>query len=410
MKPAPKQFAGSRATREGISVTPSISQRSACSVETRVETQPEAKFFELSQDLFCIANLDGRILCVNPAWERLFGCIQTETETSGTEVKSLSLRSLLPLQNAGLADEYWDRLVRGEPTEKLTCRAQSRDGSCHWICWTAVLDSASQTIYAIGRDVTENIRMQAQILQSEKLATLGEMVAGVAHEINNPLAAISGSAQLLEMHPEEKVRLRGTTIRRMTDRATRIVRALLTFSRTEGEERWLMSLNTAVESALEICGYKLKFADIEVDLRLDPTLPETIANENQIQQIALNLITNAEHVLRGRTEGERRITIVTELGCGKEGLPFVALTVSDNGSGIPDDVLPHIFEPFFTTKDIGEGTGLGLSICHGIAAAHGGTLIAQSQAGTGATLTLTLPVVQPMLGILETPEQAAEMA
>ena len=246
--------------------------------------------------------------------------------------------------------------------------------------------------------------MQAQILQSEKLATLGEMVAGVAHEINNPLAAISGSAQLLEMHPEEKVRLRGTTIRRMTDRATRIVRALLTFSRTEGEERWLMSLNTAVESALEICGYKLKFADIEVDLRLDPTLPETIANENQIQQIALNLITNAEHVLRGRTEGERRITIVTELGCGKEGLPFVALTVSDNGSGIPDDVLPHIFEPFFTTKDIGEGTGLGLSICHGIAAAHGGTLIAQSQAGIGATLTLTLPVLAPALGIVEAPE------
>ncbi len=408
MKPAPKQFAGSRATREGISVTPSISQRSACSVETRVETrvetQPEAKFFELSQDLFCIANLDGRILRVNPAWERLFGCIQTETETSGTEVKSLSLRSLLPLQNAGLAAEYWDRLVRGQPTEKLTCRTQTRDGSCHWICWTAVLDSASQTIYAIGRDVTENIRLQAQILQSEKLATLGEMVAGVAHEINNPLAAISGSAQLLEMHPEEKVRLRGTTIRRMTDRATRIVRALLTFSRTEGEERWLMSLNTAVESALEICGYKLKFADIEVDLRLDPTLPETIANENQIQQIALNLITNAEHVLRGRTEGERRITIVTELGCGKEGLPFVALTVSDNGSGIPDDVLPHIFEPFFTTKDIGEGTGLGLSICHGIAAAHGGTLIAQSQAGTGATLTLTLPVLAPALGIVEAPE------
>ncbi len=638
MNPAIQQITEGEAATEEMLVTPAAGQEFAANRKTREEAYSEAKFFDLSQDLFCISDRNGRILRVNPAWQRQFGFTQAEAALQ-------SLSTLTLPEDAELAAEHWSRLLRGEPVEPLTFRARMCDGSSRSICWNAVLDTGSQTIFAIGRDVTDRLeaeealnkskivlheaqeiahlgswmldmttyavewsqemfrihglepaanppsfqeavatiysedrpilvaayhqckaqgtiqtseyrilradgalrwvestmkpvtdeagdclrvfgtmmditdrkqrgqnllqiskavesasdaiqianadgtivyvnpsyqellgytveeanrigaakihvrqdiaqdlyttvtggeswkgecdlynrdgvivpvllradgirdeegnvvgvvclltdvserrRLHTQILQSEKLAALGEMVAGVAHEINNPLAAISGSAQLLEMHPDEKVRQRGTTIRRMTDRATRIVRSLLTFSRTEGEERWMMSLNAAVESALEICGYKLKFSDITLDLRLDPLLPETLANENQMQQIALNLITNAEHVLRDKTGGVRCITIETASCSSKDTGSVVTLTVSDNGSGIPADVLPRIFEPFFTTKDIGEGTGLGLSICHGIAVAHGGTLTVENRAGTGAAFTLTIPIVNQSRG------------
>ncbi len=256
-------------------------------------------------------------------------------------------------------------------------------------------------------DITERKRaeeetkqLQAKVMQAEKLAALGELVAGVAHEINNPLAAISGHVQLLEMHGDSQVREDAETIKRMTDRVTRIVRSLLTFARGHGGERYAMTLPPLVDAALEMCNYKLNKAGIELEVRHADELPCVRVNDTQIQQVILNLVTNAEHALRSNPEKDRRILIATAVQ-ERQGTPWAMLSVTDNGDGVPEELLGRIFDPFFTTKDVGEGTGLGLSICHGIAETHGGELSVKSAAGIGTTFTLALPMPADTSGTQE---------
>jgi two-component system NtrC family sensor kinase len=245
-------------------------------------------------------------------------------------------------------------------------------------------------VLCIATDVTERKDLHAQVIQAEKLAALGELIAGVAHEINNPLAAIIGNAELLEMHTDEQVREDAATIVSMGQRATRIVRSLLTFARGTGGERRLEALNTLVQGTMEMATYKLRKSNVALELCLDQHAPEVLVNANEIQQVILNLINNAEHALRGKA-GERRLIISTagpKKGIGR----YACLSVEDNGHGIPEDVIGSIFDPFFTTKGVGEGTGLGLSICHGIAEAHGGKLAVKSTVGQGTTFTLMIPL------------------
>ena len=224
--------------------------------------------------------------------------------------------------------------------------------------------------------------------RNERLAALGELVAGVAHEINNPLAVIGGLAQLLERHDDPGVRDDARSIRRMTERATRIVRSLLTFAREHGTaNRKRATLRPLLEETVELLAHRLRTAHIEVTMDLrDDDAPLWI-NVTQIQQILINLLTNAEHALREQPKDQRTIRLST---C-RDG-DWAVLKIQDSGKGIPPDVLPRIFDPFFTTKDIGEGTGMGLSICHGIAEAHRGTLCAKSVLGVGATFQLRLPI------------------
>ena len=235
-------------------------------------------------------------------------------------------------------------------------------------------------------EAEENTRLQRQLQRNEKLAALGELVAGVAHEINNPLAVIGGLAQLLERHPDEKVQDDARSIRRMTDRATRIVRSLLTFAREHGtENRKRATLRPLLEETLVLLAHRLRTAGITVSLALEDDDAPLWINVTQIQQIILNLITNAEHALRESPEKTIRIATSRED-------KSVVLKIEDSGSGILPEILPRVFDPFFTTKDVGEGTGMGLSICHGIAESHQGTLSVESAPGQGATFLLRLPI------------------
>jgi PAS domain S-box-containing protein len=253
-------------------------------------------------------------------------------------------------------------------------------------------DHGGQIVGLIGiaMDQTDRVRMQAQMVQSEKLAALGQLVAGVAHEINNPLAAISGHAQLMEVSSDPGVRDDARTIRKMADRATRVVRSLLTFARGhESATRQRRTLRAMAEETLELFTHPLRKAEVQLhcEYGIGGIEPLVAVNGNQIQQIILNLVTNAEHAVRGRHPDNRYITIQTLIEEG-EGV----LRVADNGSGIPGHLLSRIFDPFFTTKDTGEGTGLGLSICHGIAQAHQGKLEVESVEGVGTTFSLRLPL------------------
>jgi two-component system NtrC family sensor kinase len=247
-------------------------------------------------------------------------------------------------------------------------------------------------VIGVAMDVTERSHLQQRVVQQEKLVALGRLIAGIAHETNNPLAAISGTAQLLESHPDATVRADAGAIRRMAERASRVVRSMLTFARgSEDDARQGCTLRSVVEEVLDLSVYGLRKADVQVELRFAPAgmEPAVWANASQIGQIVVNLLSNAEFALRNTAYAQRRVLIET-----RQEEKWALLRVSDNGEGIPPDILPHIFDPFFTTKETGEGTGLGLSICHGIATAHEGTLEVQSRPGDGSVFTLRLPSMQ----------------
>jgi two-component system NtrC family sensor kinase len=241
-------------------------------------------------------------------------------------------------------------------------------------------------VLALTRDITEQRRAQTQLQQAEKLAAMGQLVSGVAHEINNPAAIISGFAQTLlldQLGPEQR-----ETVQMMYDEATRIGRItsnLLAFARAGSKERTLVDLNETVRRTYALRSYHLTTLNITVNLELDEEGPKAWANSSEMQQMLLNLLINAEQALTGTSE-RRNITIRT----AATGEDRVLLEVSDTGPGIPIDIQEKIFDPFFTTKPEGSGTGLGLSICYGIVHDHGGRISVQSVPGHGATFTVEL--------------------
>ena len=249
-------------------------------------------------------------------------------------------------------------------------------------------DARPAVVLMIGRDVTTEVEMQARLVETERLAAVGELVAGVAHEVNNPLGSISAFAQLLLRDEGLTVEQRESLeiIHGETLRATQVVRDLLAFARRSAPRRAEVDLSQVVARALRLRGYQLASYDVVAHVSIPDDIPDVIGDARQLQQVVLNLITNALQAMP--QGGELRVS--ASAGAGN-----VTLTISDTGTGIPESVRPHIFEPFFTTKEEGEGTGLGLSVSYGIIAAHGGTLSLSASSPEGTTFSLTLPAEVP---------------
>jgi signal transduction histidine kinase len=228
---------------------------------------------------------------------------------------------------------------------------------------------------------------QAQLLQAEKLSAVGELVAGVAHELNNPLTSVLGYAQLLESDPALPDDLRGyaEVVVREADRARQIVHSLLTFARPQPVEREVLDLNEAVRQALEVPRWD--FGQVQVVPRLHPEPLWVQANPVQLQQVFTNIVQNALQAMRG---GPGTLSVTT----GRAGDRAV-VQFEDTGPGIPPEHLNRVFDPFFTTKKLGEGTGLGLSISFGIVRDHGGTIRARNRLEGGACFTVELPLSDP---------------
>jgi two-component system NtrC family sensor kinase len=226
--------------------------------------------------------------------------------------------------------------------------------------------------------------------QTEKLAALGELVAGVAHELNNPLTGISMFAQLLldeslDEDQRESVRM----IKREADRAVGVIRDLLAFSRKTGPRMVAVDLNTLVNQTLRLRAYSLQTAGVQVRAELDAALPSIPGDDRKLQQVLLNLIVNAEYAMH------RQETRVLSVRTAWEDAPDggrVLVEVTDTGTGMAPELVKHIFEPFFTTKPAGVGTGLGLSVSYGIIHAHGGTITVRSTPGVGSTFVVVLPI------------------
>ncbi|MGQ9548262.1 MAG: ATP-binding protein [Roseiflexus sp.] len=236
-----------------------------------------------------------------------------------------------------------------------------------------------------------NLRIaQQRLIQSERLTAVGELVAGVAHELNNPLTAVLGFAGILQEVAPAEYQHDLTMIVESATRARRIVQNLLTFARQRELHLEEVDLNLAVRQVLSLLAYQMRTHNITIEEHLHPQLPITIADATAIKQVALNLLNNAQQALAGWS-GQRTIVVTTGVEV-RENRQWLVLEIADTGPGIAPEHLPRIFEPFFTTKPVGEGTGLGLSICYGIVKQYHGNIRVQSAPGKGARFTVELPV------------------
>ncbi|NMC84198.1 MAG: GAF domain-containing protein [Anaerolineaceae bacterium] len=266
---------------------------------------------------------------------------------------------------------------------------------------SAIADLVANAIYrqslvdAMQVQIETLRKTRQQLVQSEKLAAIGELVAGVAHELNNPLTAINLWAEILHQQSvSEQDQYDLKKIISESKRASTIVQSLLDFSRQHTPEQKMVNLNLLVQNTIEMISFELNKRSIRCEYHLDPLLPETAADPYQIKQVLLNLVTNAiQSIPAERKDG--MITVTTEFGpthyfqqmnTGK----CLRVTIEDNGSGIPPELMPRIFDPFFTTKP--EGSGLGLSVCHGIITEHQGNIWAESSPRGGTQMFIELPL------------------
>ncbi|AGL02413.1 GAF domain-containing sensor histidine kinase [Desulfoscipio gibsoniae] len=253
----------------------------------------------------------------------------------------------------------------------------------------------NREIYSVihhTKDITEQIKMEAQLTQSDKLAAIGEMAAGVAHELNSPMTAIIGNSQMIMRDggiDESNAELLQDIIN-CGLRCKRIIQNLLTFSRQDQRPMARTNLNKVVESVLSLVQYQINRNNVAIKLNLDTNLPDVLANEQQLDQVLVNLLLNARDALENSPR-DKQITITTELRKTDAG-EYVTVKVTDNGEGIPAEHIMKIFNPFFTSKEANRGTGLGLSVSLGIAEAHGGTIEVNSTPGQGSCFTLFIPV------------------
>jgi len=350
-----------------------------------------------------LLDADGRIRMASDRLAAIFGVEPGRLLEFGTIealMDGLANRFHRPAETAARWREHvrrgdessWDEFELAHPSRKIVERfarpLYKPDGTR--LGWLEVY-----------RDITGQRLIQSKLLQTEKMAALGQLVSGIAHELNNPLTSIQGYAQLLLGRRSAMDRAGDARhISQEAERAGRIVKNLLLFSRETKPERRAVDVNEVIERTLALRAYELKIETIEVELRLDPGLPQTLADAAQLQQVVLNLIVNAEQAIamgRGEEARKGRIAIRTRRLAGDR----IAMEVSDDGPGIAPENVSRVFDPFFTTKPPGVGTGLGLSIVYGIIQEHGGEVSVESRRGHGATFTVELPALS--VAGLETP-------
>jgi PAS domain S-box-containing protein len=330
---------------------------------------------------------DRRVLFANRAFFEAF-------RLTPEQLQSFDRTRLYP--QARERDEIYAAIDRGERVDNREMLMRTADG----VEFPAVL-AARGISYEGTRccvmsflDVTERKAAEAEIQrqrealhQGEKLTALGSLLAGVAHELNNPLSVVIGYASLLkELAPDDANRQRAERVHAAAERCARIVKTFLAMARSRPPQHGPVAVNEVVEDALELAGYGLRTADIEIVRELEPDLPRVWGDSDQLHQVLTNLIVNAQQALL-QAAAPRRLQLRTR----RQGNEAVAIEVADSGPGMSEEVRKRIFDPFFTTKPQGMGTGIGLSVSHGIVTAHEGRIAVESRLGEGTRFTLTLP-------------------
>ena len=369
---------------EAMSDLLSVSLENAELVETLRQTEWRFRtLFRAAPDAVFTVLQSGRIREANDAVRDVTGA--DPMQLVGREVVDLViasdrelLRSALNVTFAGTPSRVeltFERNDRGVATRRLVAVAMSR-----------LPEADPPSVLLVGRDVTNEREMRLRLMETDRLAAIGELVAGVAHEVNNPLSSISAFAQLmlrdggLTATQRESVEI----IKSETVRASQVVKDLLAFARRREPLHELVDLNGVITRTLRLRGYQMSTNQISVETDLAPDLPNVAGDARQLQQVCLNLVINAVQAMTATGGGTLRLSTRYDKGS-------VVMDVRDSGPGIPDATKARIFEPFFTTKDEGEGTGLGLSVSYGIVTAHGGTIEAAETSPSGTTIRVTLP-------------------
>jgi len=345
----------------------------------RAKDQWETAFDALSEGI-AVVNESGRIRRANRA---LAALLNTPVE----EVVGRDLGSAL-LGEAGGLDRLLEAVGRDERPHPLVTRSAPLRRTVRVNAARIPGPTPDQGVVVLIEDVTDAQAIEAQLIQGEKLAAVGQLVSGVAHELNNPLTSIAGLSEFLleqkELGGKDRSHLR--VIHEQAERAGRIVRNLLTFARKGPGERARVDLNDVIQRTLLLMSYDLQLKEVAIDRQLATDLPPVLGDRHALQQVILNLLTNAaQAVATNPPHRPRTIRVSTWAD------DCVRVRIADSGPGIADDVLPHLFTPFFTTKEPGAGTGLGLSITYSIIESHSGHISVERPPEGGAAFVVELP-------------------
>ncbi len=364
-------------------------------------SKSEKKFrhlFTASKDMVFFSDSNQAILDMNASGSEMLGYSRYETSL-------LTLRDIF--LHEGDVAVYAKMLEIDGYTRDLEAEFKKKDGSTIYvlISATALYDEQGQMIGSegIAKDLTRLKTMMEQLVSSEKMASVGQMAAGIAHEINTPLGIILGYAQLMmdDFEKDSETYQNLEVIERQTQASRKIVADLLKYSRQSGSARESVNLNEIIDDAVAIIEHSLNLSHVKVVLMLASDLPPIVGDPEKLRQVIVNLLNNAHHAMEGQGGGELLIRTRCDAAAAK-----VIAEIQDSGHGIPESIKTKIFDPFFTTKPVGKGTGLGLSVSYGIIREHGGTIEIESPVlGPGNILVpgtlfrLILPVTEETAAI-----------
>lgn len=390
------------AGRGYVGILRDISERKRHEEQLRQSSQELQLIFEYAPTAIMITDLHGGIFNVNRACCELFGY-------GADELNRTRHLDLVHPDDRRIAIEHFERLRTGGGSAQCEIRYMKADGGImHALHYAAAAtDAAGQPLMLIGevldrsalyQAMREAEELRARLTHVGRIGTLGEMVSGIAHEVNQPLTAIANYASACrrmmlagQSNPGEMLGIL-EKIAGQAERAGQVIRGLRSLAKRGENQRQLLDVNQLVSDVVRLVEFELRGSELQLDLRLGQQLPPVLADGVQIQQIVLNLIRNAMESMReagsGRTVGVETL----ESAAGR-----VEIRVSDQGPGVPVDLEPRLFEPFFTTKR--QGMGLGLSICKSIASAHGGELYYRRNEPQGATFALELPALRDEEGV-----------
>lgn len=360
-----------------------LKKNAAANEALRHSEERYRRIFENIQDVYYRLDPSGVVIAISPSVFDRFGY-------RPTEIMEKKIDAFMPFLNQ--KNGFFTLMKRESKVNHYEMVLNRKNGDSVWVDINGHYlygdDGTLIGMEGIIRDISESKTLQAQVIQAEKMAAVGLMVSGVAHELNNPLTSIIGFSEAMSEDFElpEKALHCLNTIRKEARRSAGIVNDLLAFSRQETADKMPVSINSAVLSAVGLLNRRMVDDDIAITLDLDPAGPVVLGDGNKLCQVILNIASNSLDSMRTSSEGKRVVIRTLKKGGSVE------IHITDNGPGMDNETLGRVFDPFFTTKPVGKGTGLGLSVSYGIIADHGGSIQAHSTLGAGTGFVVVLPL------------------